>query len=122
MNTRQTHTFALLEVSKEIYDEIYSRLEQASYDHAFLNQDGRPVIDMHGIGLAIQPEASNDGIPNQVTVFDWPTTKLHSQYGFVTFREWCREEAARINSANGRRAEVIEGSGLNSGQIAVVCK
>lgn len=43
-----THTFAELEVSAAAYDEIRKLLEEAGYQHAFM-EDG--VIDMHGIGL-----------------------------------------------------------------------
>jgi hypothetical protein len=44
---RTTHTYALLPVSKQTFDEIARKLRDAGYDHAF--DDG--VIDMHGIGL-----------------------------------------------------------------------
>ena len=44
---RSTHTYAELEVSELVYDEIRRKLEAAGYDHAL--QDG--TIDMHGIGL-----------------------------------------------------------------------
>jgi len=44
---RQTHTFATLEVSQAVFDEIEKKLREAGYDHAFV--DG--LIDMHGIAL-----------------------------------------------------------------------
>jgi len=43
-----THTYAVLAVSKEAYDEIRKKLLQAGYEHA-INRDGE--IDMHGIAL-----------------------------------------------------------------------
>src|SRR5271167_4061253 len=47
VNSYMTHTYALLEVSASTYDEIYSKLLTAGYEHAF----DRGTIDMSGIGL-----------------------------------------------------------------------
>lgn len=44
---RQTHTYAELEVSAPVYDEIANLLRTARYDHAFIEN----AIDMHGIAL-----------------------------------------------------------------------
>lgn len=49
---RQTHTFATLEVSQAVFDEVEKKLREAGYDHAFV--DG--LIDMHGIALEREPE------------------------------------------------------------------
>jgi hypothetical protein len=48
-----TRTYAILEVSREAYQEIRAKLETAGYQHAFHkdSQDDEPVIDMHGIAL-----------------------------------------------------------------------
>jgi hypothetical protein len=46
-----THTYALLPVSKEAFDEVATHLRAAGYDHAFVD-DG---IDMHGIALSPEP-------------------------------------------------------------------
>lgn len=46
--SHQTHTYALLEVSKQAYDEIAKKLREAEYGHA-INNDGE--IDMNGIAL-----------------------------------------------------------------------
>jgi len=43
-----THTYALLEVSVPVYEEIKEKLLAAGYQHAF-NDKGE--IDMHGIAL-----------------------------------------------------------------------
>lgn len=51
-----THTYATLEVSAEAYDEIKRKLEDAGYQHAFI--DG--AIDMHGIALVKAPVDPND--------------------------------------------------------------
>lgn len=48
MSLKQTHTFALLELSQASYDEIAKKLRAAGYDQAF-HEDG--TIDMHGIGI-----------------------------------------------------------------------
>ena len=45
-----TYTYALLEVSKETYIEIETKLRKVEYDHAIVDD----VIDMHGIGLKIE--------------------------------------------------------------------
>lgn len=50
---RSTHTYAILEVSQEAYDEIHAKLKAAGYQHAFM--DGN-VIDMAGIGISADPE------------------------------------------------------------------
>ncbi|MFG1462078.1 hypothetical protein V5F77_04185 [Xanthobacter sp. DSM 24535] len=42
-----THTFATLEVSPEVYDEIAVKLEAAGYSHLFFGS----YINMHGIAL-----------------------------------------------------------------------
>jgi hypothetical protein len=54
------HTYAILNISREAYEEIKTKLEAADYGHAFHKQDGRIVIDMHGIALAA---AVNEGEP-----------------------------------------------------------
>ena len=46
-----TYTYALLDVSSETYYEIYDKLREAGYDHCFHRDDGKTVIDMHGIAL-----------------------------------------------------------------------
>ena len=43
-----TYTYAILEVSKEAYDEIKEKLKEAGYQDAF-GEEG--IIDMHGIAL-----------------------------------------------------------------------
>lgn len=57
-----SHTYALLEVSPEAFEEIRAKLEAAGYDHAFQEDDGRPVIDMHGIALQ-HPDECRHGVP-----------------------------------------------------------
>lgn len=49
----QTHTYAALEVTPAVYDEIAQKLRDADYHHAFDEQTG--AIDMHGIGLVRAP-------------------------------------------------------------------
>lgn len=48
-----THTYAILELPKPMWDEAHRRLAAAGYTHAFHTKfDGRCLIDMHGIALA----------------------------------------------------------------------
>ena len=44
-----TYTYVILEVSREVFNEIADKLLTADYHHAFAN--GGTVIDMHGIAL-----------------------------------------------------------------------
>lgn len=44
------HTYAVLPVSKAVYDEIRSKLEKAGYSDQF--HDDR--IDMHGLAISIE--------------------------------------------------------------------
>lgn len=50
-----TRTYALLQVSAAAYAEIRAALKHAEYEHAFDTDDGREVIDMHGIALLCEP-------------------------------------------------------------------
>jgi hypothetical protein len=49
-----THTYAVLSVSREAFDEIAAAFRASGYDHAFTG-DG---IDMHGIALAPEDESN----------------------------------------------------------------
>ena len=51
---RTTHTYAILNVSAAVYDEIKKLLTAAGYEDQFHKDNGRAVIDMHGIALAIK--------------------------------------------------------------------
>lgn len=57
-----THTFATLEVSEGVYDEIADLLKGAGYSHAFV--DG--VLDMHGIGLTRGPKLSRNATADEI--------------------------------------------------------
>ncbi len=35
-----------------------------------------------------------------VTYYGNPQMKIHSEYGFVSFLEWCKRECVRINRVN----------------------
>lgn len=56
-----TRTFAIMEVSRSVYEEVAERLRAAGYDHAFVDGD----LDMHGIALRAQavkePVTPSDG-------------------------------------------------------------
>ena len=51
MTLRATRAYALLQVSSATYAEIRASLKAAEYDDAFTSDDGREVIDMHGLAL-----------------------------------------------------------------------
>jgi hypothetical protein len=55
---RQTHTYAILPISESSFNEIWSKLEEAGYQHAFIqDREEGPVIDMAGIALSpIRPK------------------------------------------------------------------
>lgn len=50
---RTTRTYAILEVSPEIYASIRKQLEDADYTHAFHREGANEVIDMNGIALQV---------------------------------------------------------------------
>lgn len=58
-----SHTYAVLEVSHETFEEVYRALEIAGYQHAFHEDNGRTVIDMHGVALAKKGESRGSGTP-----------------------------------------------------------
>ena len=47
-----THSYVILELSQAAFDEISKKLRAAGYDQAFHTDQGRVVIDMHGIAVA----------------------------------------------------------------------
>ena len=55
MAIRQTHTYAVMKISKKAFDEIAQKLKDAGYAHSFINSN---EIDMHGI--AIKPVTPED--------------------------------------------------------------
>lgn len=48
---RSTHTFVVIELSDQAFKEIFTKLKEAGYEHTFIEQDGKTVIDMHGIAV-----------------------------------------------------------------------
>lgn len=57
MTLRQTHTFVVLELSAQAYNEIAEKLRAAGYTHAF--DEKAQLIDMHGIAVtpAVETQA-----------------------------------------------------------------
>lgn len=51
-----THTYSILEISADAFQEIYDKLVRAGYAHAFDfdTDSGKTVMDMQGIGLCIR--------------------------------------------------------------------
>ncbi len=48
---KATHTYAIMEVSPETYDEVQKLLIDAGYAHA-INDEGE--LDMHGVALQVK--------------------------------------------------------------------
>lgn len=53
---RQTHTFVTLEVPSSLFDHVFRELEEAGYDHAFIDSGENRLIDMNGIALKRDPD------------------------------------------------------------------
>jgi hypothetical protein len=54
--SRSTYTFVELELSPAAFGEIYEKLKQAGYEQAFMDSQGRTVIDMHGLAVVAEGE------------------------------------------------------------------
>lgn len=51
MRLRQTHTFAILELSAAAFEEIKEKLELAGYEENFIYKGKELIIDMNGIAV-----------------------------------------------------------------------
>lgn len=51
-----THTYAILDVTAETFRELQQKLEHAGYHHAFKEDDGSLIIDLHGIAIRDEDE------------------------------------------------------------------
>jgi hypothetical protein len=58
MTLRTTHTVVFVELSADAFEEIKAKLEAADYGHAFFQDGDRLAIDMSGIAVASEAEAS----------------------------------------------------------------
>lgn len=47
-----THTFVIMDLATPAFNEILAKMREAGWDHAIMEEDGRTVIDMHGIAVA----------------------------------------------------------------------
>jgi hypothetical protein len=81
---RTTHTYALLPVSKAVFEEVAAKLREAKYFHAF----DRGVIDMHGIALEVadEREAGPPYDENERAAFDVVTPEGHRYSVFASGR------------------------------------
>lgn len=50
-----SHTFATMEVPREVFELIQAKLWEAGYSHAILQEGPGVLLDMHGIALAAEP-------------------------------------------------------------------
>ncbi len=57
-----THTLAEMTVSDETFCEIRRLLDDAGYEHAFINEGGRVTLDLTGIALARKEEEMGPGL------------------------------------------------------------
>lgn len=64
-----------------------------------------------------QNQTNKMNTENNITVWGNPNEKLKSQYGNVTYLEWCTKEVERMR-AGGKIAKVVERKGLVAVQIA----
>jgi hypothetical protein len=53
-----THTYAIVEVSPSVYDEVKATLIAAGYEHAIDDREG--VIDLDGLALQSDPSLAKD--------------------------------------------------------------
>lgn len=63
-----THTYAVLEISRDAWEEIAAKLQAAGYQHAFhrdVTDGGAPVIDMHGIAVKAQRDPKHTVVENE---------------------------------------------------------
>ena len=51
-----SYTYAIMEVSKAVYDEIRAKLVETDYEHAINDHDSGECLDMHGIALRVESE------------------------------------------------------------------
>ena len=49
-----TYTYAILELSPAAFNEIKDKLEAAGYQEQFDVEDGKYIIDMHGLAVKEQ--------------------------------------------------------------------
>lgn len=62
--TRQTHTFARLEIPRKAFKEIKAKLTEAGYSHLFVDDN---TIDMTGIGISPKPPKPRKPKPRILT-------------------------------------------------------
>lgn len=63
---RQTHTYALMEVSEKTHAEIKGKLIEAGYSHALHKEPDGMALDMRGIALKVEA-----GAPIQKSISPW---------------------------------------------------
>jgi hypothetical protein len=85
-----THTYALLEISAPAFNEIAQKLAKAGYAHAFT---GNREIDMHGIGLAPDPNIK----PGTTTIETLSILSARTKEGKVQLR---------VNEAQSRHPDL----------------
>lgn len=49
-----TYSYVIMGVSESAYNEVKAKLKDAGYEHAIHEEDGKTVLDMHGIALGLE--------------------------------------------------------------------
>lgn len=73
-----TYTYALLEVSKETFDEVSKKLMESKYEHAFHELKEGRVIDMHGLALC-----TSDNFPKDEVLYERNLTMKEALEGVL---------------------------------------
>jgi hypothetical protein len=93
-----THTFVVLEVSRELFDFVHGKLKEAGNEHAFISERGGDIelIDMHGIALQALPDlAVEKPAPTvQAEALNWD--KVDSDLHHIIYREVGGDIATRM--------------------------
>ncbi len=66
---RTTHTLAVMHLPADVVELIRGKLAEAGYDHAIDEDDGL-LLDMTGIGLAVDEDELPDHLPDDIEVPD----------------------------------------------------
>ena len=77
MHRTHTHTYVILELSPVAYLEIKTKLEAAGYQDAFIEQDGRTVIDLHGLAVTESDTISSCQSGQQILGVELDNHKIH---------------------------------------------
>lgn len=55
MPTRETYTYAIVDVTARVYDEVRNKLAEAGYQYQIHADSEGEMVDMHGLALRVAP-------------------------------------------------------------------